>query len=161
VDGRGAGDARRAVIRTGDLQLPPGRGLPDGLTIPADELIERFSRSSGPGGQSVNTTDSRVELHWDVAASAALSESQRTRLLARLSGRLNNGVLTVTASEHRAQLRNRVAARERLAALVAAALTPQRVRRPTRPSQAARQRRLDAKRHRGALKTSRRRVEPG
>jgi len=161
VDGRGAGDARRAVIRTGDLQLPAGRGLPDGLTIPADELIERFSRSSGPGGQSVNTTDSRVELHWDVAASAALSESQRTRLLARLSSRLNNGVLTVTASEHRAQLRNRVAARERLAALVAAALTPQRVRRPTRPSHAARQRRLDAKRRRGALKTSRRRVEPG
>jgi len=149
------------VIRTGDLQLPAGRGLPDGLTIPADELTERFSRSSGPGGQSVNTTDSRVELHWDVAASAALNESQRTRLLARLSGRLNNGVLTVTASEHRAQLRNRVAARERLAALVAAALTPQRVRRPTRPSQAARQRRLDAKRRRGALKTSRRRVEPG
>ena len=161
MDGRGAGDARRAVIRTGDLQLPAGRGLPDGLTIAADELIERFSRSSGPGGQSVNTTDSRVELHWDVAASAALSESQRTRLLARLSSRLNNGVLTVTASEHRAQLRNRVAARERLAALVAAALTPQRVRRPTRPSQAARQRRLDAKRRRGALKTSRRRVEPG
>jgi ribosome-associated protein len=144
------------VIRTGDLELPPGRGLPDGLTIPADELLERFSRSSGPGGQSVNTTDSRVELIWDVAASGALSESQRARLLARLSGRLSNGVLTVTASEHRAQLRNRVAARERLAALVAAALVPQQVRRPTRPSQAARQRRLDAKRRRGALKASRR-----
>jgi ribosome-associated protein len=160
VDGRGAGDARRAVIRTGDLELPPGRGLPDGLTIPADELIERFSRSSGPGGQSVNTTDSRVELSWDVAASAALSESQRARLLARLTGRLHNGVLTITASEHRAQLRNRIAARERLAALVTAALVPQRVRRPTRPSRAARQARLDAKRRRGSLKASRRSVEP-
>jgi ribosome-associated protein len=148
------------VIRTGDLELPPGRGLPDGLTIPADELIERFSRSSGPGGQSVNTTDSRVELSWDVAASAALSESQCARLLARLTGRLHNGVLTITASEHRAQLRNRIAARERLAALVTAALVPQRVRRPTRPSRAARQARLDAKRRRGSLKASRRSVEP-
>jgi ribosome-associated protein len=156
VDGRGAGYARGAVRRTGDLELPPSRGLPDGLTVPAEELVERFSRSSRPGGQSVNTTDSRVELNWDVAASAALSESQRARLLARLSGRLNNGVLTVTASEHRTQLRNRVAARERLASLVAAALVPQRVRRPTRPSQAARQARLDAKRRRGALKASRR-----
>lgn len=148
------------MIRIGDLELPPGRGLPDGLTVPAAELVERFSRSSGPGGQSVNTTDSRVELSWDLAASAALSESQRSRLLARLSGRLNNGVLTITASEHRAQLRNRIAARERLAALVSAAFVPQRVRRATRPSQAARQARLDAKRRRGTLKASRRRVEP-
>jgi ribosome-associated protein len=149
------------VNSTGDLELPPGRGLPDGLTIPEDELVERFSRSSGPGGQSVNTTDSRVELTWDVSASAALSESQRARLLARLSGRLHSGVLTVAASEHRAQLRNRVAARERLAALVTAALVPQRARRPTRPSQAARQARLDAKRRRSQLKASRGRVEPG
>jgi ribosome-associated protein len=144
------------VIPTGDLELPPGRGRPDGLTIPADELVERFSRSSGPGGQSVNTTDSRVELSWDIAASAALSEAQRARLLARLSGRLHDGVLAVTASEHRAQLRNRVAARERLAALISTALVPQRVRRPTRPSQAARQARLDAKRRRSAVKASRR-----
>ena len=161
MDGPGAGDARGAVTHTGDLELPPSRGLPDGLIIPADELVERFSRSSGPGGQSVNTTDSRVELSWDVVASAALSEPQRSRLLARLGGRLNNGVLSVTASEHRAQLRNRVAARERLASLVAAALVPQRARRPTRPSRAARQARLDAKRRRGELKASRRRVEPG
>ena len=148
------------MIRVGDLELPPGRGLPDGLTIPADDLVERFSRSSGPGGQSVNTTDSRVELSWDLAASAVLSESQRSRLLAHLSGRLNNGVLTITASEHRAQLRNRIAARERLVASVSAALVPQRTRRATRPSQAARQARLDAKRRRGTLKASRRRVEP-
>jgi ribosome-associated protein len=149
------------VIRTGDLELPPSRGLPDGLTIPAQELLERFSRSSGPGGQSVNTTDSRVELSWDIASSAALSESQRARLLTRLSGRLHDGVLTVTASEHRAQLRNRIAARERLTALISTVLVPQRVRRATRPSQAARQARLDAKRRRSQLKTSRRRLEPG
>ena len=144
-----------------DLAVAPGPGLPQGLVLPGAELVERFSRSSGPGGQSVNTTDSRVELRWDIAASAALSESQRARLSARLSGRLHDGVLTVTASEHRAQLRNRVAARERLAALITAALAPQRVRRPTRPSRAARQARLDAKRRRGSLKASRRSVEPG
>lgn len=138
------------------LRLPPARGLPDGLTIPDAELSERFSRSSGPGGQSVNTTDSRVELSWDVAQSSALSEAQRTRLLAGLGGRLVDGVLTVVASEHRAQLRNRLAARERLAALVATALVPERARRPTRPSRAARQARLDAKRRRSALKASRR-----
>jgi ribosome-associated protein len=141
---------------TGDLELPPGRGRPDGLRIPAAELVERFSRSSGPGGQGVNTTDSRVELSWDVAASAALSDTQRARLLSRLGGRLVGGVLTISASEHRAQLRNRVAARERLAALIAGALEPERVRRATRPSRAAKQRRLDAKRHRGALKATRR-----
>jgi ribosome-associated protein len=141
---------------TGDLRLPPGRGLPDGLTIPDAELVERFSRSSGPGGQSVNTTDSRVELSWDAANSAALSDSQRARVLARLDGRLVGGVLTISASEHRAQLRNRVAARERLAAVIARALEPPTVRRPTRPSKAAKQRRLDAKRQRSALKAARR-----
>jgi ribosome-associated protein len=144
------------IAATGDLVLPPGRGLPDGLVVPDAELTERFSRSSGPGGQSVNTADSRVELSWDVAGSAALSESQRARLLARLEARLVDGVLTISASEHRAQLRNRVAARERLAATVAAALTPPTVRRATRPSRAAKQARLDAKRRRGALKAARR-----
>jgi ribosome-associated protein len=141
---------------TGDLELPPGRGLPDGLAIPDAELVERFSRSSGPGGQSVNTTDSRVELSWDVASSAALSDAQRARLVARLGARLTDGVLTISASEHRAQLRNRIAARERLAGIVATALAPERVRRATRPSKGAKQKRLDAKRRRGALKAARR-----
>jgi ribosome-associated protein len=141
---------------TGDLELPPGRGLPDGLAIPDAELVERFSRSSGPGGQSVNTTDSRVELSWDVSASAALSDAQRARLVARLGARLTDGVLTISASEHRAQLRNRIAARERLAGIVATALAPERVRRATRPSKGAKQKRLDAKRRRGALKAARR-----
>lgn len=141
----------------GDVVLAPQRGLPDGLIIPDAELVERFSRSSGPGGQGVNTADSRVELRWDVAASRALSESQRARLLDRLGGRLVGGVLSVTASAHRAQLQNRNAARVRLRALVSEALQPPPpARRNTRPSRAARQRRLDAKSRRSTLKEGRR-----
>jgi ribosome-associated protein len=139
-----------------DLALPPGRGLPDGLVIPDAELVERFSRSSGPGGQSVNTTDSRVELRWDVAASGALSDTQRARLLERLGGRLVDGALTIAASEHRSQLQNRTAARARLAMLLTNALAPPPpARRATRPSRAAKQRRVDAKRRRGELKANR------
>lgn len=127
------------------------------LTIPAAELAWRFSRSSGPGGQGVNTTDSRVELSWNVRASAVLTDTQRSRLLARLGGRLVDGVVTVTASEHRSQLRNRDAARARLTALVADALRPPaRRRRPTRPTRGSQQRRLDAKRRRGDVKRLRR-----
>lgn len=139
-----------------DLLLPPGRGIPDGLAIPDGELVERFSRSSGPGGQSVNTTDSRVELRWDVAASAALGEAQRARLLDRLGGRLTDGVVSIVSSEHRSQLQNRTAARARLRMMLTDALAPPPpARRPTRPSRAAKQRRLDAKRHRGDLKSKR------
>jgi ribosome-associated protein len=127
--------------------------------VPAAELVERFSRSSGPGGQSVNTADSRVELEYDVAASAALSETQRTRALANLASRLVDGKLLVDASEHRSQHRNRVAARERLADLLRTALAPPPPpRRPTKPSRGARQRRLDAKRQRGETKALRGRV---
>jgi ribosome-associated protein len=139
-----------------DLVLRPARGIPAGLVIPDSELHERFSRSSGPGGQSVNTTDSRVELSWDVAGSAALSDEQGVRLRQRLAARLVDGTITVAASEHRSQLLNRNAARARLAALVADALAPPApARRATRPSRAARQRRLDDKRRRGELKSSR------
>ena len=139
-----------------DLVLRSGRGLPSGLVIPAGELIERFSRSSGPGGQSVNTTDSRVELRWDVANSAALTDAQRARLLDRLSARLVDGVVTITASEHRSQLLNRNAARARLSNLLADAFAPPPpARRPTRPSKAAKQRRLDDKRRRGEIKAGR------
>jgi ribosome-associated protein len=141
-----------------DLFIRPARGLPDGLLIPAVELVERFSRSSGPGGQSVNTTDSRVELSWDIADSVALNETQRGRVLDRLSGRVTDGVLTVVASEHRSQLQNRAAARTRLQHLVAAALEPPSPpRRATRPSRAARARRVENKRRRGELKAGRRR----
>lgn len=135
----------------------PGLRVDSGLTIPESELSWRFSRSSGPGGQGVNTADSRVEFVWDVAASAVLSPAQRERLLDRLSGRIVDGVLTIAASEHRAQLRNREAARLRLAELVADALQPPAPpRRPTRPSRGAKQRRLEAKKRRTDLKRLRR-----
>jgi ribosome-associated protein len=105
----------------------------------------------------VNTADSRAELAWDVAGSAALSPLQRERLLERLGNRLVDGVLTIAASEHRAQLRNRDAARARLAAVVADALRPPSPsRRPTKPSRGARERRLDAKKRRTDVKRLRR-----
>lgn len=128
-----------------------------GRAIPPDELSWRFSRSSGPGGQSVNTTDSRVELSYDLAASGALGPVLKARALRALSGRLTGGVITVTASEHRSQLRNREAAAARLSALLVTATAPSpTVRRPTRPSRAARERRLSAKRRRGEVKRLRR-----
>src|SRR5688500_8660819 len=115
----------------------------DRLTIPAAELAWRFSRSSGPGGQGVNTTDSRVELSWDLAGSVALPDALRSRAIERLGGRLVSGVLTVTASEHRSQWRNREAASARLAALVASAIAaPPQARRPTRPSRGSVERRI-------------------
>jgi ribosome-associated protein len=127
------------------------------LVLPAAELHERFSRSSGPGGQSVNTADSRVELSFDVEHSAALPEWARARAAERLAGRLAGGVLTVTASEQRSQLANRQAARSRLAGLIRDAIAPpQRPRIPTRPGRAANERRLEAKRNRAAIKRTRR-----
>jgi ribosome-associated protein len=141
-----------------DLFIKPARGLPAGLLIPAAELVERFSRSSGPGGQSVNTTDSRVELSWDVTHSVALNESQRRRVVDRLAHRLADGVLTIAASEHRSQLQNREAARRRLQHLVATALEPPAPpRRASKPSRAAKARRIEQKRRHGALKAARRR----
>lgn len=131
------------------------------LVIPRSELRVRFSRSSGPGGQGVNTTDSRVELAWDVASSTVLTESQRARLLERLGSRLVAGVLTVTASAYREQLRNRLAAERRLAALVRAGISPPaRQRRATRPTRGSKERRLTAKRQRSAIKQLRSRT-PG
>lgn len=139
------------------LRVPPAPGLPLGLVIGASELTEKFSHSGGPGGQGVNTSDSRVQLFWDAAASTSLSDAQRTRLLKNLDGRLADGVLCIEASEHRSQARNRTAARERLIAAISDALAPPpRPRRPSRPSKAAKERRLDAKRRRSALKDGRR-----
>jgi ribosome-associated protein len=132
-----------------DLVVPPGPGLPDGLVVPAADLVERFSRSPGPGGQSVNTADSRVELEYDLRAASTLSPAQRERAL----GRHPDGVLVATASEHRSQRRNRVAARERLAAQVRDLLAPPPpARRPTRPTRGSKERRLEAKRQRGEAK---------
>jgi ribosome-associated protein len=126
------------------------------LVIPAGELRERFSRSSGPGGQSVNTADSRVELSFDLVRSPSLPPRLRDRALSRLAGRLVDGVLTIAASEHRTQLANREAARARLAEVLRAALAPPPpTRRPTRPSRGAQQRRVAAKRRRGDVKRNR------
>ena len=128
-----------------------------GFVVPDGELTERFSRSSGPGGQGVNTADSRVELSFDVARSPAVPDRLRARLLERLAGRLADGVLTLAASEHRSQLANRRAARERLAqALREAAAPPPPPRRATRPTRGSKERRLAAKKHRGEIKRGRR-----
>jgi ribosome-associated protein len=125
--------------------------------IPPAELSWRFSRSPGPGGQSVNTADSRVELSFDLAATSALPPALKERALRALAGRLAGGVLTVTASEHRSQLRNRQAAANRLATILADATAPPPAqRRATRPSRAARERRLAAKRRRSEVKRLRR-----
>ena len=127
------------------------------LVIPGSELQERFSRSSGPGGQSVNTADSRVELSFDVQRSSALPEWARARIAERLPGRLSGGVLTVAASDQRSQLANRQGARARLAALLREGVAPpRRPRVPTRPSRGANERRLEAKRNRAAVKRGRR-----
>lgn len=142
-----------------DLWVPPGPGVPEGLAIPAAELVERFSRSSGPGGQGVNTTDTRVELLFNPAASRTLTDVQRARVLAALGDVLVDGNLVVVASEHRSQLRNRRAARERLAALLRDAVAPPGPqRRATRPTAGSRRRRLDAKKRRGRVKSLRSRV---
>jgi ribosome-associated protein len=128
-----------------------------GITIPPDELSWRFSRSSGPGGQSVNTTDSQAELSFDVAGSAALPPVLRDRALASLARRLAQGVITVTASEYKSQLRNREAAAERLSALLTEATAPPRPpRRPTRPTRSSVERRLADKQRRSQLKRQRR-----
>ncbi|MEB3263157.1 MAG: alternative ribosome rescue aminoacyl-tRNA hydrolase ArfB [Synechococcus sp.] len=134
-----------------DLQVPlPGRSP---VLIPAAELRWRFSRASGPGGQNVNRTDSRVELVFDLAATAVLTPLLKARALRRLEARLVEGCLVIAASEHRSQWHNRVAAQRRLVELLQEALKPPPPpRRPTRPSRASVRRRLEAKQRRSALK---------
>lgn len=128
------------------------------LTIPASEFTWRFSKAPGPGGQHVNTTDTRAELMWDVAASSTLSEGERQRLLTALAGDLVGGVLTVSASEYRSQLRNRQAAVAKLVALVKQGLAPApRRRRPTKPTRGSVRRHQEAKRRRSDIKRLRRR----
>ncbi len=136
----------------GDLRV---RGS---VVIPEAELSWRFSRSSGPGGQSVNTTDSRVELSFDVAGSRALGPVLKSRALARLADRLDaDGTVTVSASEQRSQWQNRLSAEQKLLDLLAAALAPPpRPRVATRPSARSRARRTDDKKRRGRLKELRR-----
>ena len=128
-----------------------------GITIGSGDLVWRFSRSPGPGGQSVNTTDSRVELSFDVAGSAALPAELKDRALRALDGKLAGGVITVTAAEFRSQLRNREAAAARLSQLLTeATAAPDRPRRATRPSRSAMERRRADKQRRSELKRLRR-----
>jgi ribosome-associated protein len=142
-----------------DLEVPPGPGLPSGTTIPAGELVERFSRSSGPGGQSVNTSDTRVELLFAPGSSAAFTETQRARIVRNLAEVMTQGQVSVVASEHRSQLRNRAAARERLVALLREAVGPPAPpRRPTKPSRASQRRRVEEKKQAGRTKALRGRV---
>lgn len=123
------------------------------VTVPDHELEFRASRSGGPGGQGVNTTSSKVELRWNVDESAALADWQRELLRERLGNRItDDGVLIIQASEERSQHQNRQAARSRFQALVKEAITPPKRRRKTKPSRAAKRRRLEEKRHRGRIK---------
>ncbi|HZE30546.1 MAG TPA: alternative ribosome rescue aminoacyl-tRNA hydrolase ArfB [Actinoallomurus sp.] len=126
------------------------------VVIPDAELSWRFSRSSGPGGQHVNTSDSAAELSFDVARSAVLPQTYKDRALQRLAGRLVGGVITIRAEEHRSQLRNREAAKDRLSALLAEATAPPpKSRRPTKPSRRVQARRIEGKRRRGQIKRGR------
>ena len=134
------------------LQITPALRLPPG------ELEYRASRSGGPGGQHVNTSSTRIELWWDIAASPSLTEEQRARLLARLRSRLDvSGRLRLVSSGSRSQLRNREEVTERLAALVAEALVVPKRRKATKPTRAAKAARLESKRRRAATKRDRRR----
>ena len=133
--------------------------IADGLAIPAAELRFRFSRSSGPGGQHVNRSETRVELLFDVARSPSLTEEQQARIAHRLAGYVDGeGIMHVVSSATRSQLENRADATARFQALLAAALRPRKRRTPTRPSAAARERRLAEKRERSAHKQMRRKV---
>ena len=139
-----------------DLVVRSGPGLSQGLVVPAAELEERFSKSSGPGGQSVNTTDSRVEVALDLTTTTALDDAQRARAIGRLGERL-----IVTASEHRSQHRNRVAARARLADRLRDSLAPPPLTRvPTKPTKGSQRRRVEGKRRRAQVKAMRGRVHP-
>ncbi|MGG5752370.1 alternative ribosome rescue aminoacyl-tRNA hydrolase ArfB [Zafaria sp. Z1313] len=140
-----------------DVNVPAGPGAPGGLRIPAGELIEQFSHASGPGGQGVNTTDSRVQLSLDLATTTALNETQRRRALERLAARLTGTVLTISASEHRSQRRNRSAARQRLAVVLREAIAPPAIRRPTKPTLGSLRRRAEQQRRRSEVKRNRRR----
>ena len=130
--------------------------ITDDLQIPDDELVERFVRSAGPGGQNVNKVASAVELRFDVAASRVLPDAVRVRMLLRRDRRLTDaGVLVIQANRFRDQGKNRDDARERLAALVRAALVVPKRRIATRPTRASKERRIDAKKTRSAIKRTR------
>lgn len=138
------------------MQGPTSIPILPGLAIPAEEIGFTASRSSGPGGQHVNATESRVTLWFDLDGSPSLSESQKARIRERLAGRLGkDGRLRISVQSGRSQHQNKAAALELFAALLARALAPRKARRPTRPSKASQERRLDAKRRRATVKRER------
>jgi ribosome-associated protein len=131
----------------------------DALTIPANELVERFTTSGGPGGQHANRSATRVVLSFDIASSGVFDDAMRQRLIENLAPRLTEGVLSITADESRSQWRNRQIARRRLGDLIVDNLRPPSQRVPTKPTRAARRRRLDDKKARGRVKRLRRRPD--
>jgi ribosome-associated protein len=136
--------------------MPEDLEIRRGLVIPGEELREAASRSGGPGGQHVNKASTRVTLRWRLGSSSAVSEAQRARLRRRLASRLTRAdELVVHAGGARSRARNRERARERLAELVREGLAVRRARRPTRPSGASRERRLEGKRRRASVKSTR------
>ncbi|OEJ95630.1 alternative ribosome rescue aminoacyl-tRNA hydrolase ArfB [Streptomyces thermolilacinus] len=136
--------------------MPGPHVIRGSVSLPEAELVWRFSRSSGPGGQHVNTSDSQVELRFDLARTEALPPVWKERALERLAGRLVGGVLVVRASEHRSQWRNREAAAARLASLLAEATAPPpRPRRPTKIPRGINERRLREKKQRSETKRGR------
>jgi len=129
------------------------------VRIPRTELEMRATRSGGPGGQHVNTSSTKIELRWQPAASVALSEAQRARLLAALESKLDTeGWLRLTASEHRSQLQNKEAAEARLVALIKGALVVPKVRRATKPTYTSKVKRLESKSQRSDVKQQRKRI---
>lgn len=135
--------------------------ITDHIALDPEEIEEHFIRSSGPGGQHVNKTATAVQLRFDAAHSPSLPDDVRGRLLERAGSRLTSeGVIVITADNRRSQRGNREDARERLIQLIRAAAVPPRRRKRTRPSRAARAKRLESKRRRGELKASRRPIHP-
>jgi ribosome-associated protein len=141
-------------MSSGDLSISPS------LTIPEGEIEETASRSSGPGGQHVNKTNTRVTLRWNVRESPVLSDAQRARVIENLGARLTlRGALVVSAEKTRSRSKNRQLAQERLAELVGDALLTPKERRATRPTRSSRERKLAEKARRGELKRHRGRVQ--
>lgn len=130
------------------------------VEIPESDLTYEYARSGGPGGQHVNTTDSRARLRFDLEGTTALTDDVKARLRANRGGWLtSDGALVITADSHRSQHKNTETVRERLAEAIAEALVPPKTRKKTRPSRRAKARRVDEKRRRGDLKSSRKKVD--
>jgi ribosome-associated protein len=141
----------------GDGDLDVGQGV----RIPRWELSYQATQSGGPGGQHANRSATRVQLFWDVDSSSALDERQKARVRSRLRNRLDkHGVLQLAEGGSRSQHRNREAVTERFVELVAAALRPRKKRKPTRPTRASKERRLQAKKRRGEVKETRKKIRP-